>query len=250
MYKTCPKCGHERAPDETGSEDICSVCGLVFSKYLKARLAPEAPVESARDPDDGGEGWSTRAKELVFYLPEEVSALHVYARALLLAILIVYGIRLAAMDLPSWEMGGSLIHAPMVPFHEFGHILFRPFGEFMRNLGGALFQAALPLVLGGIFLVKNRDPFAAAVMLWWSAVAVMDTAPYVYDAQVPQHILLTGRTGDTGAHDFIDVLGDLGLLNRAQAVGRLTHTFGVVMLVVSFAWGTFMVWRQYNVARA
>jgi hypothetical protein len=75
----------------------------------------------------------------------------------------------------------------------------------------------------------------------------MDTAPYVYDAQVPQHILLTGRTGDTGAHDFIDVLGDLGLLNRAQAVGRLTHLFGVLVLIASFIWGAATVWRQFRV---
>lgn len=250
MYKTCPKCGHERAPDENGSEDICGACGLIFSKYLKARLAPEAPVATERADDETGDSWPARAKELVFYVPEEVNALHVYARAALLVGLIVYGIRLAAMDVPSWEMGGSLIHAPMVPFHEFGHILFRPFGEFMGNLGGALFQVSLPLVLGGIFLVKNRDPFAAAVMLWWSAVAVMDTAPYVYDAQVPQHILLTGRTGDTGAHDFIDVLGDLGLLDRAQAVGRLTHAFGVVMLLASFVWAALSVWRQYGVRKS
>ena len=45
-----------------------------------------------------------------------------------------------------------------------------------------------------------------------------------------QHILLTGRTGETGAHDFIDVLGDLNLLTRAQAVGYAMHRFGVVML--------------------
>ena len=250
MYKTCPKCGHERAPDEAGSEDVCAACGLIFSKYLKTRFAPETPVEEAPVADEGSESWLVRTKELAFYVPREVDALHVYARAALLAFLIIYGIRLAAMDVPSWEMGRSLIHTPMVPFHEFGHILFRPFGEFMHNLGGALFQAALPLVLGGIFLVKNRDPFAAAVMLWWSAVAVMDTAPYVYDAQVPQHILLTGRTGDTGAHDFIDVLGDLGLLNRAQAVGQLTHTFGVLMLIASFAWGALTVWRQYGVRRS
>ncbi len=179
-------------------------------------------------------------------MPEEVNARHVYARAALLAVLMVYGVKLAAMDVPSWEMAGSLIHAPMVPFHEFGHLLFRPFGEFMHNLGGALFQAGLPLVLGGIFLVKNRDPFAAAVMLWWSAVAVMDTAPYMYDAQMPPHILLTGRTGDTGAHDFIDVLGDLGPLGRAQAVGRVTHGFGVAMLIASFAWAAAVVWRQYG----
>ncbi len=247
MYKTCPKCGHERAPGETGPEDVCGACGLIFSKYLKSRLAPALPEAPAPAVDEAEEGWLARVKEAASYVPDDVDALHVYARAALLAVLIVYGVKLAAMDVPSWEMAGSLIHAPMVPFHEFGHIFFRPFGEFMHNLGGALFQAGLPLVLGGIFLVKNRDPFAAAVMLWWSAVAVMDTAPYVYDAQVPQHILLTGRTGDTGAHDFIDVLGDLGLLNRAQAVGRLTHLFGVLVLIASFVWGAATVWRQYRV---
>ena len=249
MYQNCPKCGHERSPAEAGPADVCPACGLIFSKYLKARVAPLAAASAkvsgvAVDAVPSEPGWPERAKALLFYVPDEVESIYVYLRALLLAGLVVYGVKLAAMDIPSWEMGGSLIHSPMVPIHEFGHILFRPFGEFMHNLGGALFQAGLPLVFGGLFLVKNRDPFAAAVMLWWCAVAIMDTAPYMYDAQMPQHILLTGRTGDTGSHDFIDVLGDLGLLHRAQAVGYVVHKFGIALLLVSFAWGAAVVWRQ------
>jgi len=198
---------------------------------------------------DGGDEAETlpgQARALLLHVSEEVEPLHVYARAALLAALIVYGVKLAAMDIPAWEMASSLIHSPMVPIHEFGHLLFRPFGEFMTNLGGALFQAGLPLVFGGIFLVRNRDPFAAAAMLWWSAVAVMDTAPYVYDAQQPQHILLTGRTGETGAHDFIDVLGDLGLLTRARSVGYAVHAFGVVMLLASLVWAATIVRMQFR----
>ena len=230
---------------------MCLACGLIFSKYLKARLAPVAAPVAAADPGGVVVGvheprLMERVRDTALYVPGEVGALHVYARAILLAAISVYGIKLAAMDIPSWEMASSLMHSPMVPIHEFGHILFSPFGEFLHNLGGSLFQAGLPLIFGGIFLVKNRDPFAAAVMLWWSAVAVMDIAPYVYDAQMPQHILLTGRTGDTGAHDFIDVLGDLGLLHRAQATGRATHAFGVVMLAASLAWAAVMVWMQFK----
>src|SRR5688572_33438264 len=146
--------------------------------------------------DESDESLAARLKALFFHVPDEVDALHVYARAALFAGLVIYGLKLAMMDIPSWQMASSLIHLPMVPIHEFGHILFRPFGEFMHLLGGSLFQAGLPLVFGAIFLVRNRDPFAAAVMLWWCAVAIMDTAPYVYDAQAPQHVLLTGRTGE------------------------------------------------------
>lgn len=252
MYQKCPKCGHDRAPVETGPVDVCPACGLIFSKYLRARLAPvAAPAVSAAPGGPaaiaaGEPRFMDRVKELALYVPDEVSALHVYARAVLLAAIIVYGIKLAAMDVPSWEMASSWIHSPMVPIHEFGHILFWPFGEFLHLLGGSLFQAGLPLIFGGIFLVRNRDPFAAAVMLWWCAVAVMDIAPYMYDAQMPQHVLLTGRTGDTGAHDFIDVLGDLGLLHHAQGVGRVTHAFGVAMLIAALAWAAFMVWMQFK----
>jgi hypothetical protein len=205
-------------------------------------------ARSYRYIDEEDAGLAARAKALLFHVPEEVHALHVYARAALFAALSIYCVKLAMMDVPSWQMASSLIHLPMVPIHEFGHLLFRPFGEFMHLLGGSLFQVALPLIFAGVFLVKNRDPFAAAVMLWWSAVAVMDVAPYVYDAQVPQHVLLTGRTGETGAHDFIDVLGDLGLLAHAQTVGYAVHRFGVAMLVASFAWAGCILWKQYEVA--
>lgn len=247
LYQKCPKCGYERVAGKTAPEDSCPACGLIYAKYLKTRFAGPAVALAASEPVGGDQGtWRSRAAALLIHVPDEVPVLHVYARVLLLAALIVYGVKLAAMDIPSWQMSSSLIHVPMVPFHEFGHILFLPFGEFMTLLGGSLFQAGLPLALGCVFLVKNRDPFAAAVMLWWSAVAVMDIAPYIYDAQQPQHILLTGRTGDEGAHDFIDVLSDLGLLKKAQAVGYGVHRFGVVMLVASFVWAAWMVWLQYQ----
>lgn len=249
MYKKCPKCGHERAPGDAESADVCAGCGLIFSKYLKTQFAAPPPSAADHSLKDQATGLAARAKQWVLHVPDEVTALHVYARAALLAVLVVYGIKLARMDIPSWEMASSLIHLPMVPIHEFGHVLFRAFGEFMHLLGGSLFQVALPLIFGGVFLVKNRDPFAAAAMLWWSAVAVMDIAPYVYDAQHPQHVLLTGRTGDDGPHDFIDVLGDLGLLRSAQSVGYAVHRFGVAMLIASFVWAAWIVWKQHAVAK-
>lgn len=245
MYTQCPKCGHERTAGEPRAADVCPACGLIFSKYLKSRFTTPASREAHTAALERS-GLAARVHMLFLHVPAEVSARAVYARAALLLVLVVYGWKLAAMDVPSWEIASSLMHLPLLPIHEFGHILFSPFGEFMTLIGGSLFQVALPLVFGVIFLVKNRDPFAAAVMLWWSAVSVMDVAPYAYDAHEPSHVLLTGRTGDTGAHDFVDALGILGLLTRAQAVGYAIHRFGVVMLIVSIAWAGWIVWRQYQ----
>jgi hypothetical protein len=240
LYKKCPKCGAESA-----GLDTCAACGLIFAKFLKAKFAvPEArPRRMQAEEEDT---WFARAKAVALYVPEQVEPSFVYGRAILLAAIAFYGVKLALMDIPDWEMASSLIHLPMVPIHEFGHILFRPFGEFMTLLGGSLFQILLPLIFGGIFLVKNRDPFAASVMLWWSAVAVMDVAPYIYDAWEPQHVLLTGRTGDTGSHDFIDTLGDLGLLHKARPIGRGVHAFGLLMMIVALAWGAWLLWQQYR----
>jgi len=179
-------------------------------------------------------------------VPEEVNAWSVYLRAALLVGAALYGGHLALMDIPQWEMSGSFMHLVLLPFHEFGHIFFRPFGEFMTLLGGSLFQVMMPLGLGAYFIVKNRDPFAGSLMLWWAAAGVMDTAPYIYDAWKPQHILLTGRTGDTGAHDFIDVLGDLGVLHRAQPIGRAVYAFSVVMMLAALAWSAYLVLQQYR----
>jgi hypothetical protein len=239
LYRKCPKCGADSA-----GLDACPACGLIFAKYLKTKFATPATHRRQSVQAEDADGFLTRAGQVVFYVPEQTDSTFVYARAILLAAIAFYGVKLALMDIPSWEMASSLIHLPMVPIHEFGHVLFRPFGEFMTLLGGSLFQILLPLIFGGIFLIKNRDPFAASVMLWWSAVAVMDVAPYIYDAWAPQHVLLTGRTGDTGSHDFIDTLGDLGLLHKAQPIGRGVHAFGVIAMLIALAWGGWLVWQQ------
>src|SRR6476659_9453051 len=61
--------------------------------------------------------------------------------------------------------------------HEFGHMLFMPFGipvlgRTMVILGGSLTEVAFPLLFVAYFLRKRedgrrRDVFAAMVCLWW-----------------------------------------------------------------------------------
>ena len=236
MYAKCPKCGS----DSVGQQ-ACPRCGVIFAKYLKAVVggAPARGAKPAAEP----EGF--RLGEWLFAVPDGANPGVVFARRPAGA---HRRVRRPSFDAgyPVRRRWGSLMHYPIVPIHEFGHIVFMPFGEFMHNLGGTLFQVLLPLIFGGVLIVKNRDPFAASVMLWWAAVALIDAAPYVYDAYKPQHILLSGRTGDDGSHDFVDVLGDLGLLNKAQPIGYGVRVFGVGMLVLALAWGAYVLWLQYR----
>jgi hypothetical protein len=238
LYAKCPKCGAE-----TRGLEVCPKCGVIFAKYLKTAVGG-APVRAAKTAEEKAAGF--RLSQWLFAVPDEVSSAVLYARAALLVLLAFYGAKLALMDVPSAEIGGSLMHYPIIVTHEFGHVVFKPFGEFMHNLGGALFQTLLPLIFGGILIVKNRDPFAASVTLWWAAVSIMDTAPYVYDAYDPQLILLSGRTGNDGSHDFVDVLGDLGLLLKAQPIGYGVRAVGAGVLVLALAWGAVMLWLQYG----
>src|SRR5712672_1456956 len=66
--------------------------------------------------------------------------------------------------------------------HEFGHMLFMPFGipllgHTMVIFGGSLFQVVFPLIFLGYFLRNReeqpRDVHAAMVCLWWAAMNVL-----------------------------------------------------------------------------
>ena len=95
-------------------------------------------------------------------------------------------------------------------------------------LGGTLGQLLMPLLLAGALLRKNRDPFSAAIGMWFFGVSLLDVSPYLYDALSPQLMLLPGRTGEEGGHDWIYLLNSLGLMAKAHMLGGLTHTLGAL----------------------
>ncbi|TBR13964.1 MAG: hypothetical protein EPO43_09075 [Rugosibacter sp.] len=87
-------------------------------------------------------------------------------RAAVLLVLLVWGACLMMRDVTNGEVFQSCMHNILLVIHEAGHVIFMPFGEFMTIAGGSLFQVLLPLGIGVAFLIRNRDPFGAAVCLW------------------------------------------------------------------------------------
>jgi hypothetical protein len=128
--------------------------------------------------------------------------------------------------------------------HEFGHMLFMPFGiQFLGNtmmiLGGSLTQVAFPLVFVGYFLHKGddgrrRDLFAAMVCLWWAGINLLSVAIYCADSRAGQLTLLDGSTGqESDAHDWNNLLTRWGLLQHELGIARGMRAVAFIICVAS-----------------
>ena len=223
--------------------DECPACGVLFRK-LFAATAPTAASARNDAERSGAFEWFAGLLET----PAEHRSARAIAGALLWLLAAWYAWQFLRFDVSDPEsMPLPFLYAAIVPFHEFGHLLFRPFGEFMHVAGGSLMQFLMPLGFGIYFVHWRKDNLAGWLMLWWEGTQWVDLAPYCYDAKKPAMVLLTGRTGDTGAHDYIDLLGDLGLLNRAHEVAALMKYFGVLLMLAALVWGALLlarIWRE------
>jgi hypothetical protein len=250
-YIQCPKCGHEPLPKDQALPTSCGGCGLVLAKYarglLKARgVATQAVSGNAAAYCSIDADWSTTLKGVLFYIPPKVDALRFWARAGLLVFFAIWGLRLIAYDFRDGEIAASFLHGPLLVFHEAGHVIFRLFGDFLMVLGGTLGQLLMPAILAGALLLKNRDPYGAAIGLWLLGVSFLDVAPYVYDALHPQLMLLSGTTGEEGGHDWIYLLNATGLLQHARGLGSFTHKLGAIVILLALSWGSFILCKQYH----
>ena len=142
--------------------------------------------------------------------------------------------------------------------HEFGHMLFMPFGipvlgRTMVILGGSLTQVVFPLIFVVYFLRKgedggHRDLLAAMVCLWWSAINLLDVAIYCADSRAGQLMLLDGSTGqESDAHDWYNLLSQWGLLEHDTVIARWMRAIAwlacVVSIIVAF-WSERVSWSR------
>ncbi|CAK8714724.1 Zincin peptidase [Candidatus Electrothrix laxa] len=169
-------------------------------------------------------------------------------RIIILAVLVTWGWKLIFVSIASNGAGESFLHLVNTPFHEAGHVFFRPFGSFLTSLGGTLGQLLMPLVCTTVFLLQTRDTFAASVGLWWFGENFLDIAPYIGDARAGVLPLLGGNTGHSspyGFHDWEFLLTETGLLRYDQPIARLSHGIGSVIMLLAVAWGGYILWKTY-----
>jgi hypothetical protein len=137
--------------------------------------------------------------------------------------------------------------------HEFGHMLFMPFGipflgRTMVILGGSLVQVVVPLLFMAYFLRNRegaRDAHAATVCLWWSSMNLLDVSVYCADARAMVLTLISGETGqDSGGHDWNNLLHIWGVINKDTVIAANMRRVAVVMCLVSIVWGVAAAWNS------
>jgi hypothetical protein len=145
-------------------------------------------------------------------------------------LLAIYGLNIARRP-----DAGSLMDTVDLPIHETGHLVFSPFGDFMQFAGGTLFQLIMPAIFVGYFL-RRKDHHSASVALWWVAQNFWNISVYAADARAQELPLVGG-----GEHDWAYLLGELHWLQYDQRVAKVIWTIGVVVFMVSIAFGLFSV---------
>lgn len=130
-------------------------------------------------------------------------------------------------------MQGSFLDNVDLPIHETGHLLFRPFGEFMMVAGGTILQLVFPAAFVGYF-IWQRSYYSAAIVLLWVGQSILNVWVYASDAVVMQLVLTSGFTGSEGSfHDWNYMLTATGLIDSTKGVAKVIRFFGTVTIVIA-----------------
>ena len=248
---TCPKCGHQRRDsDRQTLPGICPQCGIAYAKW-RARLRTDAsgtdqrqtePQTQSQTQPHQRQSWSSRLAAQMLEVPAKVDSASFWGRVGLLVCACLWGGWFIFGGI-SWErIGGSFLHSAILPFHEFGHVLFSPFGRFMAILGGSLFQVLMPLGLMLAFMLQKRDNFAASMMLWWCGQSFIDLSPYIADA--PYRALPLIRGMGESAHDWGNLLTMTGNIESALSDARFSFGLGALLILAALVWAGLLLVRQ------
>jgi hypothetical protein len=244
MLSICPKCGYQRRLQDTQiMEGICPACGIVYAKW-RPSLNHIPSIEETEIPIEYQTVMPLTQKisELIFYVPESVAQFIWYGRLALWLMFMLWGLSFVMDGINYETIGGSFLHQVNLPFHEFGHVFFRPAGNFMMILGGSLFQVSMPLGLACVFLFQQKDTFAASIMLWWSGQNFIDISPYIADATARSLPLIGGASEEM--HDWGNLLTQLNWLPYDHKIAGISFLIGTLFILLSISWGSYLLLLQ------
>ncbi len=141
-------------------------------------------------------------------------------------------------------MHSSIFDGVNLGFHEAGHAAFSWFGNrILTTAGGTIFQLAIPVLAGIYLLIKQRDPFGAAVCIFWLGTALVGAGVYAADARA-QALPLVSPFGpvDVFSHDWTVMLMKFGKLSQDERIGAFLRNSGLTAMAASIASGAWILW--------
>lgn len=148
------------------------------------------------------------------------------------------GFGLGVLLILSWKIVGrgisveppglllTILDGANLIFHEAGHVILLPFGEFIHYLGGSLTQVAIPAICAAYFWLHHQRA-SSAITLFWTGESVTNVAIYVADARRMELPLIGGD------HDWNYLLDRLNLLNQADSLGRFVFIVGALTILAA-----------------
>ncbi|HET9949677.1 MAG TPA: hypothetical protein VFQ22_12190 [Longimicrobiales bacterium] len=137
----------------------------------------------------------------------------------------------------------SIFDGITLGFHEMGHAAFFWSGSrFWTAAGGTIFQIGIPLVAAGYLLLRQHDPFGAAVCLFWLGTSLFGAGVYAADARA-QALPLVSPFGpvDVDSHDWAVMLLRVGMISRDEAIGLALRRAGLLAMIGSLAAGAWVL---------
>lgn len=219
---SCPKCKNTQA-----AAGRCSHCGLVFRKYFKYHPLPTPVItEPEKAP-------SIDHVELIRTYKEKSNNYRL-VKFTLVALLAFFTGQMLFAGINGESTISTLMHLIALPFHEAGHVLLRPAGQFVSSLGGTLGQLVMPLICAVVLWVKQGDRYGSMIAYWWFGQNFIDISPYIYDARAGQLPLLGGNFGHSspyGFHDWEYLLTETGLIRADHTIASISFALGIVVML-------------------
>lgn len=239
----CPKCGHEQNDENTE----CIRCGLIFSQY-RPRDYKEL-LKLIRSLEMEKTSFFKRILNYMFHTKDEIEIVYFIGRFALFIFLFIWSLKFLQCSIESNYVNKSFMHLVNLPFHEAGHIFFRPLGRVLHSLGGSLGQVIMPLVCTLVLLIKTRDTFGTSIGFWWTGESILDMAPYINDARSMSLQLLGGNTGASapyGFHDWNFVFSELDLLKYDHLIANIAEMTGKLFMILAMLWGLTLLIKQFR----
>ncbi len=141
-------------------------------------------------------------------------------------------------------LGSDIFKGIDLAFHEMGHVIFAPLGEFMGIAGGSIFQCLVPL-LSTLMFFRQRDYFGIAFCFGWLSCNLFDVATYAADASAMALPLVTPFKGSGDViHDWNYILESLNMLQYDGLIANILRLMAVLSTLVCTVGGSWLIYMM------